>query len=91
MRTTNREIYVLSISSSEHDNAAISIDPSHRADRPLHVQWGLFFAEMLAIIKDLWYTIYNICNSELQGFDVLDKVQYYMEGKGFLWLKMKII
>ena len=46
---------------------------------------------MLAIIKDLWYTIYNICNSELQGFDVLDKVQYYMEGKGFLWLKMKII
>ena len=53
--------------------------------------WGLFFAEMLAIIKDLWYTIYNICNFELQGFEVLDKVQYYMEGKGFLWLKMKIM
>ena len=49
MRTTNRETYEFSISSSEHDNAAVSIDPSNRANRPLYVQWGLFFAERLAL------------------------------------------
>ena len=47
MRTTNRETYELSISSGEHDNAAISIDTSHRANRPLHVQWGLFFTVII--------------------------------------------